>query len=110
MKCLLLLFQLVAAVYGGDVSCYDHQATDYKAQFSPAECNQRCTVTPYFSPDHSLDTYLDLIQSATESIDIYTPGELQIQIVYLCQLGYRIEAMCVVQANGSQLKNQIVVK
>lgn len=55
-------------------TCYDHQSTDYKMQFKPTQCNQQCTVTPFFSPDHSLDTYLDLIQSATESIDIYTPG------------------------------------
>jgi hypothetical protein len=65
---------LATAVHG-EATCYDHQTKDYNTQFNPAECNAACTVTPFFSPDHSLDTYLDLIQSATETIDIYTPGE-----------------------------------
>lgn len=75
MRTLLLTLHLVATVYCS-ADCYDHQSIDYKPQFSPSECNKKCIVTPYFSPDHSLDTYLELIQSATESIDIYTPGEL----------------------------------
>lgn len=70
--CLLLC--IVASGYSTP-ECFDHQSKDYNSQFQPASCNQKCTVTPFFSPDHSLDTYLDLIQSATESIDIYTPGE-----------------------------------
>lgn len=68
-----VLAYLIALSYC-DIECYDHQKADYKSQFKPAQCNQKCTVTPFFSPDHSLDTYLDLIQSAKESIDIYTPG------------------------------------
>lgn len=67
------LVYLATAVHG-DASCYDHQTEDYTAKFQPVDCNEECTITPYFSPDHSLDTYLDLIESATESIDIYTPG------------------------------------
>lgn len=54
--------------------CYDHQTTDYDSQFQPVECGQKCSVTPFFSPDHSLDVYLDLINSAEQSIDIFTPG------------------------------------
>lgn len=72
---LVVLAYLVTAA-NCDASCYDHQKEDYMSQFSPAACNQKCTVTPYFSPDHSLDTYLELIQAATKTIDIYTPGEL----------------------------------
>ena len=74
LQVLALLTYLVGAATCSTV-CFDHQSTEYKAQFKPAACNQKCTVTPFFSPDHSLDTYLDLIQSATETIDIYTPGE-----------------------------------
>ncbi len=73
LKQLVLLAHLVAAV-NCDATCYDHQNTDYKAQFYPTECKQKCSVTPFFSPDHSVDVYLDLIQTATETIDIYTPG------------------------------------
>ena len=67
---LLTTEQLVAA----DTRCYDHQTADYSSRFEPAECGKQCTVTPFFSPDHSLDVYLDVINSATESIDIFTPG------------------------------------
>lgn len=74
MKTVLSLLYLVTAA-NCDATCFDHQTADYTSQFDPAECNKKCTVTPFFSPDHSLDTYMDLIQSATETIDIYTPGE-----------------------------------
>ena len=57
--------------------CYNHQSTDYSSRFESAECGQLCTVTPLFSPDHSLDAFLDVINSAQESIDIYTPGKKQ---------------------------------
>ena len=72
---LLLALSLAAAVRG-EVICFDHQTKDYTSHFKPTECNAKCTVTPFFSPDHSLDTYLDLIESAEESIDIYAPGNL----------------------------------
>ena len=55
--------------------CYDHQNVTYKATFEPAACDATCTVTPFFSPDTSMTTYLDLIESATEAIDIFTPGK-----------------------------------
>ncbi len=73
---LLLLVTLISATYSTSDQCYDHQKTDYKTQFSPVKCGLGCSVTPFFSPDHSLDTYMSLIESATDSIDIYTPGEL----------------------------------
>ncbi len=71
------LLLLVALATSGQCTdnCYDHQTVDYKTSFSPVECGQQCSVTPFFSPDHSVNMYLDLIESATESIDIYTPGK-----------------------------------
>ena len=70
----VLLSLLAVAKTSIAVICYDHQTTDYSSRFEPAECGQTCTVTPFFSPDHSLDVYLDVIDSATESLDIFTPG------------------------------------
>jgi len=73
-----LLLSVVAACANLALStdlCYNHQMQSYDARFNPTSCEETCTVTPYFSPDHSVDTYVKLIQSATESIDIYTPGE-----------------------------------
>jgi phosphatidylserine/phosphatidylglycerophosphate/cardiolipin synthase-like enzyme len=55
-------------------NCYDHQTETYSARFSPAGCTKTCTVTPFFSPDTSITTYVSLIEEAQESIDIYTPG------------------------------------
>ena len=55
--------------------CYDHQPSTYAARFNSTYCRKTCSVTPFFSPDHSVDTYVSLIESATKSIDIYTPGE-----------------------------------
>lgn len=66
-----LLFCSVAASY-----CYDHQTETYDARFKPTYCMKSCTVTPFFSPDTSIDAYLNLIETANESIDIYTPSTL----------------------------------
>ena len=71
-----LLFLAIAQLAATDTRCYDHQSADYSSRFEPAECGQTCTVTPFFSPDHSLDVYLDVINSATESLDIFTPGAI----------------------------------
>lgn len=76
-ECALLVLAALVVGTNCDNKCYDHQTTDYTTRFSPVECGQACTVTPFFSPDHSVDTYLDLIESATESIDIFTPGKQQ---------------------------------
>ena len=83
-----LLFSAFAACLGLALSsdlCYNHQTQTYDARFKPASnCEDMCTVTPYFSPDHSLDTYISLIESATETIDIYTPGQLHVCLFFLC--------------------------
>lgn len=71
---LLLLTSLLGSVIGDSDKCYDHQTNDYSSRFDPHDCQNSCTVTPFFSPDHSVDTYLNLIESATNSIDIFTPG------------------------------------
>lgn len=59
----------------GTSKCYDHQTQTYQSRFSPTYCKDTCSVTPFFSPDHSVDVYVDLIQSATEAVDIFTPGK-----------------------------------
>ena len=56
-------------------NCYDHQTNTYDARFQPTDCTSTCTVTPFFSPDTSVTTYVNLIESATESIDIFAPGK-----------------------------------
>lgn len=89
-----LLFLAFAACLGLALSsdlCYNHQTQTYDARFKPASnCEDMCTVTPYFSPDHSLDTYISLIESATETIDIYTPGQLHV----LCLRSYTVCTFC----------------
>ena len=59
---------------GASDPCYDHQKLNYSAQFEPTACAATCTVTPFFSPDTSVEAYVALIESATASIDIFTPG------------------------------------
>ena len=85
-----LLFSAFAACLGlalsSDLS-YNHQTQTYDARFKPdSNCEDMCTVTPYFSPDHSLDTYVNLIESATETIDIYTPGEMHVCVYVAARL------------------------
>ena len=63
-----ILLCSVAARY-----CYDHQTETYDARFKPTYCTKSCTVTPFFSPDTSIRAYLNLIEEAKESIDVYTP-------------------------------------
>ena len=53
---------------------YDHQTKTYTATHKPSYCSSPCSVTPFFSPDHSIDTYVKLIEEAEESIDLFTPG------------------------------------
>ena len=93
-----LLFSAFAACLGLALSsdlCYNHQTQTYDARFKPASnCEDMCTVTPYFSPDHSLDTYISLIESATETIDIYTPGQLHV----LCLRSYTVYVLCMFYA------------
>ena len=67
-------YSLLSATAASD-NCYDHQTETYDARFKPTYCIKTCTVTPFFSPDTSISTYVSLIESAQESIDIYTPGK-----------------------------------
>eukprot|EP00730_Choanoeca_flexa_P011949 TRINITY_DN2962_c0_g1_i1.p1 TRINITY_DN2962_c0_g1~~TRINITY_DN2962_c0_g1_i1.p1 ORF type:complete len:487 (+),score=104.84 TRINITY_DN2962_c0_g1_i1:86-1546(+) len=54
---------------------FDHQTVAYKSQFQPVSKSQaQLDVMPYFSPDHSAQVLVDLIDSATETLDIFTPG------------------------------------
>ena len=77
MKNLLIFFLLFAICKYVNATrpynCYDHQVTTYNSQFDSTQCGV-CEVTPFFSPDTSLDVYIELIKSAQESIDIYTPS------------------------------------
>ena len=65
---------ILSGVAAGTSNCYDHQTETYDSRFKPTYCTKTCTVTPFFSPDTSITTYVNLIEAATESIDIYTPG------------------------------------
>lgn len=38
----------------------------YSAQFEPASTTGTVTVTPFFSPDHSVDTIIDTIKSVQQ--------------------------------------------
>ena len=72
----LLLLLCGGAAYGSSY-CYDNQRETYQARFQPATCSDgSCTATPFFSPDTSVEAYVRLIESAQESIDIYTPSKL----------------------------------
>lgn len=62
-------------VNGSSDPVFDHQTETYKATFEPVSCeDDDATGMPFFSPDHSIDAYVQLIQSAMSSIDLYTPG------------------------------------
>eukprot|EP00698_Gefionella_okellyi_P012872 TRINITY_DN34_c0_g1_i1.p1 TRINITY_DN34_c0_g1~~TRINITY_DN34_c0_g1_i1.p1 ORF type:complete len:452 (-),score=78.97 TRINITY_DN34_c0_g1_i1:26-1342(-) len=63
----------LALVFAQDPS-YDHQTKTYTSQFQPISLAGNMQIMPFFSPDHSLDTQIDLINSATSTIDIYQPG------------------------------------
>eukprot|EP00731_Ephydatia_muelleri_P036690 Em0305g10a len=71
----MLALAIAAAVQPGRTSdpCYDHQTLNYTTQFEPSECSTTCTVTPFFSPDTSVEAYIALIESAQTTIDIFTP-------------------------------------
>ncbi|XP_065197121.1 uncharacterized protein LOC135828630 [Sycon ciliatum] len=76
---LRLTLLLVAVVFTGATKksdpSYDHQTKTYHSFADPAECSSTAGhVTPFFSPDSSIQTYVSLIESAESSIDVYTPG------------------------------------
>ena len=75
---LLLLSAVMVVVAGRKASdpSYDHQTKTYNSFASPSTCTETAThVTPFFSPDSSIQTYVELIDEAVDSIDLYTPGK-----------------------------------
>lgn len=75
--CALLLLAFSGGAHGS--YCWDHQNETYNATFQPETCGGTCTVTPFFSPDTSLPAYVQLIDAAQTSIDIYTPSKSYIR-------------------------------
>lgn len=73
---------LATVAWSDSPTCYDQQVDTYMTRFKATECKAECTITPFFSPDHSIDTYVDLIESAEESIDLYTPGKTMARANY----------------------------
>lgn len=78
MKTFLLL---LVVTFGGLVwaqtntdPIYDHQSKTYDANFTPVSGSGQMTMTPFFSPDWSLKTLVDLVQNAKTTIDIGTPS------------------------------------
>ena len=54
---------------------YDGQKVTYNASLKPVEvAAATLTLTPFFSPEHSTTTLVELIASATSTLDIQTPG------------------------------------
>lgn len=76
MKFASLLFAAAASLAQADNDpSFDHQQKTYTASFEPVSAqNLDMSLTPFFSPDHSIDTLVDLINGAKTSIDIETPG------------------------------------
>ena len=70
----LCLASIVSSATQSDRDC-DHQTKTYTSTHKPSYCSTTCSATPFFSPDHSIDTYVKLIEEAEESIDLFTPGE-----------------------------------
>jgi len=68
---------------------YDHQTTTYNSQFAPVDTNGAVNVTAFFSPEHSTDTEVALIQSVGPggTIDIASPGFSTWQEQYNCSYG-----------------------
>jgi hypothetical protein len=71
--CILSGWLLVCCADPGK-EVYDHQTVPYHVKHRPVEIDSPITITPFFSPEHSTDTIVALIQSARTSIDIGTPG------------------------------------
>lgn len=53
---------------------YDHQTQVYRAAQPPVTVTGAVTITPVFSPEYSCSVLTSLVESATSSIDIGTPG------------------------------------
>lgn len=55
---------------------FDHQTTPYCPKIDPINADTNLSITPFFSPDSSLNTYVKTIQSAVKGdvISLGTPG------------------------------------
>lgn len=74
LAAVLLVFAITVDLTLSSSPCYNHQTDTYSTQFEPTTCGSECTVTPFFSPDHSIHAYLSVIESAQNTLDIFTPG------------------------------------
>jgi hypothetical protein len=54
----------------------------YEALFQPKFCSQKCNVIPFFSPDNSLEAYMQVISEAKENIMIANPSKTDILSYY----------------------------
>ncbi|KAJ3436987.1 cardiolipin hydrolase [Anaeramoeba flamelloides] len=71
----LIFFLILASCFCKSPFSYDHQTKTYVANHEPGVTGSGdCTITPFFSPDHSIDSLTKLIESATKTLDIGTPG------------------------------------
>jgi hypothetical protein len=53
----------------------DLQRNTYKSPFKPLElANRKVTLTPIFSPDHSLGTETKIVERARQTLDIAIPS------------------------------------
>ena len=72
---LLALSALVAASSPEPDPSYDHQTKTYTQTYPAFTASPKyMTATPYFSPDHSVDTQVKFLEAATASIDIANPS------------------------------------
>lgn len=72
---LLTLLAFFCAFGSTQRPSYDHQVKTYEARFKPLRTsNANVSLMPFFSPDHSIETLVNAILEAKESIDISTPG------------------------------------
>ena len=79
----MLMSFLLREISGKDVQPdYDHQTETYYSQFKSIGCKYETPIMPFFSPEHSIDTYVRLIQEAEESLDVLTPGTVQPFLFY----------------------------
>jgi len=70
---ILLLVHIAQILADADPS-YDHQTKTYTANISPQSSTGLMTLTPFFSPDNSIDVETQLILNAQDSVDIGAPG------------------------------------
>lgn len=68
---------VVVVAYSSTDPSYDHQTATYTTQFAPvSQTTGSVNATLFFSPEHSTDTLVSLIQSVGPggTIEIGTPG------------------------------------